>query len=69
MTSNKTGWIAAIQKELFSLKRTDTYKVVKIEDLGTYTPILSLRLVLKNKLATNGTIARLKARLVVHGFK
>jgi len=62
---DQKGWTKAIRQELLAIKDTGTYKVVNYKDLDDNTPVLSSRLVLKDKLDP----AKHKARLVVRGFE
>ena len=62
---DQKGWTKAIRQELLAIKDTSTYKVVNYKDLDNNTLVLSLRLVLKDKLDP----AKHKARLVVRGFE
>ena len=58
-------WMNAINDELQSLKKSNTWKLV---ELPKDRKAISCRWVFKLKMRTNGTIERYKARLVARGF-
>ena len=66
---DEKGWTKDIKRELLAIKNTGTYKVVKYKDLDNNTPILSIRLVLKDKLDYYSKLIKHKVRLVVRGFE
>ena len=66
---DEKGWTKDIKRELLAIKDTGTYKVVKYKDLDDNTPVLSTRLVLKDKLDYNGKLIKHKVWLVIRGFE
>lgn len=65
LSENKTEWLDAISNEFESLIKNDTWKIIeKPKDKN----IVDNRIVLTNKVNSNGKIYRRKARLVARGF-
>ena len=65
-TRDSEAWKAAIRSELTSLKENNTWTAMAVPKGRAAIPT---RLVLKNKLQSDGTVERRKARLVAKGFK
>ena len=59
------GWIEAMNKEITALKINNTWEEVP---LPTNKKAISCKWVYKTKLKADGTLERLKARLVIRGF-
>jgi len=59
------GWIAAMDKEISTLQTNNTWEVV---DLPPNKKAISCKWVYKTKLKADGSLERLKARLVIKGF-
>ena len=59
------GWIEAINKEIQALQINNTWEEVP---LPTHKKAISCKWVFKTKLKADGTLERLKARLVIRGF-
>jgi len=58
-------WLAAMESELKSIIRNETWKVVdRLED----REVIGSRIVLRNKYNSDGTLERRKARLVAKGY-
>ena len=68
MRDNPQEWQAALKSELDSLMNTGTFKILKGPPPPGITP-RSCKIVLKDKLHTDGTVARKKARVVLRGFE
>ena len=59
------GWVEAMDKEINALQVNNTWEVVS---LLPNKKAVSCKWVYKTKLKANGTLERLKARLVIRGF-
>jgi len=59
------GWVAAMNKEIDALQINNTWEVV---DLPPNKKAISCKWVYKTKLKSDGSLERLKARLVIRGF-
>jgi hypothetical protein len=68
MRDNPLEWQAALRSELDSLIDTGTFKILKGPPPLGITP-RSCKIVLKDKLYTDSTVARKKARVVLRGFE
>ena len=68
MRENPQEWQASLRFELESLIKAGTFKILKGPLLARVTP-RSYKIVLKNKMHTNNTIARYKAKVIIRGFK
>ena len=64
-TPQRKEWIEAIRKEMQSLVDKRVFEIKKVPPGRKVIP---LRIVLKIKLASDGTIDKYKARCVVAGF-
>jgi len=58
-------WIDAMNKEISALQSNNTWEVV---DLPLNKKAISCKWVYKTKLKADGSLERLKARLVIRGF-
>lgn len=58
-------WLNAMTNEVLSIIKNDTWKLVERPENKT---IIGSRFVLRNKLNTDGSILKRKARLVAQGF-
>jgi hypothetical protein len=67
MQENAPGWLKAIKEELSSIKAAKTYSVVK--ELPEGRTAIGCKWVLRRKFHVKGSIARLKARLVIKGYE
>jgi hypothetical protein len=61
-------WQAGLRFKLELLIKARTFKILKGPLLAKVTP-RSCKIVLRNKMHTNNTIARYKAKVIVRGFK
>ena len=68
MRDNPQEWQAGLCSKLESLIKAGMFKILKGPPLAGVTP-RSYKIVLRNKMHINNTIARYKARVVVRGFK
>jgi hypothetical protein len=68
MRDNLQEWQASLRSKLKSLIKTRMFKILKRPLLARVTP-RSYKIVLKNKMHTNNTIARYKAKVIIRGFK
>src|SRR6266498_5940484 len=68
MRDNPLEWQAALRSELNSLIDTGTFKILKGPPPLGNNP-RSYKIILKDKLHTDSTVARKKGRIVVRGFK
>ena len=68
MRDNPQEWQASLHFELESLIKARTFKILKGPPLAKVTP-RSCKIVLRNKMHTDNTIARYKARVIVRGFE
>jgi len=68
MRDNPQEWQAGLRFELESLIKARIFKILKGPLLAGITPRL-YKIVLRNKMHTDNTIARYKAKVVVRGFK
>ena len=59
------GWVEAMEKEINALQTNNTWEVV---DLPPHKKAISCKWVYKTKLKADGSLERLKARLVIRGF-
>ena len=59
------GWTEAMQKEIMALQNNNTWDVV---DLPKGKKVISCKWIYKTKLKADGSLERLKARLVIRGF-
>jgi len=59
------GWVEAMNKEIQALQINNTWEEVP---LPTHKRAISCKWVFKTKLKADGTLERLKARLVIRGF-
>ena len=67
MATDPKGWRKSIIKEITSVVFAMTLELVDIDDIGDRTPIDS-RMLLRNKLAAGGRVARQKSRMVAKGY-
>jgi len=68
MRDNPQEWQASLRFKLESLIKVRTFKILKGPLPARVTP-RSCKIVLKNKMHTDNTIARYKAKVVVQGFE
>ena len=68
MRDNLQEWQAGLRSELESLIKAGRFKILKGPLPARVTP-QSCKIVLRNKMHTDNTIARYKAKVVVRGFK
>jgi hypothetical protein len=68
MRDNLQEWQASLRFKLELLIKARTFKILKGPLPARVTP-RSCKIVLRNKMHTNNTIARYKAKVVVRGFK
>jgi len=68
MRDNPQEWQASLRSKLESLIKARMFKILKGPPLARVTP-RSCKIVLRNKMHTDNTIARYKAKVVVRGFK
>jgi hypothetical protein len=68
MRENPQEWQAGLRSELESLIATGTFKILKGPPPPGINP-RSCKIVLRNKLNTDSSIARHKARVVIRGFE
>jgi len=68
MRDNPQEWQAGLRSELESLIKAGTFKILEGPPPLGVTP-RSCKIVLRNKMHTDNTIARYKARVVVRGFE
>ena len=68
MRDNPQEWLAGLLSELESLIKSGTFKILKGPPPPGVTP-RSCKIVLRNKMNTDNTIARHKARVVIRGFE
>jgi len=59
------GWVEAMKKEINALQTNNTWEVV---DLPPHKKAISCKWVYKTKLKADGSLERLKARLMIRGF-
>jgi Reverse transcriptase (RNA-dependent DNA polymerase) len=67
MKEDAPAWLEAIKAELNSIKVARTYSIVK--ELPKGRTAIGCRWVLRRKYNVDGSIARLKARLVIKGYE
>ena len=68
MRENPQEWQASLYSKLESLIKARTFKILKGPLLLGVT-LQSCKIVLRNKMHTDNTIARYKARVVIRGFE
>jgi len=68
MRDNPQEWQASLHFELESLIKARTFKILK-GPLPARVTLRSYKIVLRNKMHTDNTIARYKAKVIVQGFK
>jgi hypothetical protein len=68
LQDDKEAWMESIKNELKALKETGTYKIM-FGEVPKGRKLISSKLVLRNKIHENGSLARRKARLVIRGFE
>ena len=68
MRDNPQEWQAGLHFELESLIKARTFKILK-GPLPARVTLRSYKIVLRNKMHTDNTIARYKAKVIVQGFK
>ena len=68
MQDNLQEWKASLRFKLKLLIKARTFKILKGLPLLKVTP-RSCKIVLKNKMHTDNTIARYKAKVIIRGFE
>ena len=68
MRDDPQEWQAALRSELISLIDAGTFKILKGPPPPGINP-RSCKIVLKDKLHTDSTVARKKGRIVIRGFE
>jgi hypothetical protein len=68
MRDNPQEWQASLRSKLELLIKARTFKILKGPLPARVTP-RSCKIVLRNKMYTDNTIARHKARVVIRGFE
>jgi hypothetical protein len=68
MRDNPLEWKASLRSELQSLMDIGTFKVIKGKPSSGIN-LISCKIVLRDKLRTDGTIRRYKSRMVIKGFE
>ena len=68
MRDNPLEWQAGLRSKLISLIDAGTFKILRGPPPPGVKP-RSCKIVLKDKLHTDGTVARKKARIIVRGFE